>query len=61
MTVQDSWDFVVESVLQVPSMKMPRLQSYTVDFKLDAIRFLDEHQGNVALTAKEFGVDRKRI
>ena len=42
-------------------MKMPRLQSYTDDFKLDAIRFLDEHQGNVTLTAKEFGVDRKRI
>ena len=41
---------------------MPQNRSYTVEFKLAALDFLDHVAGgNVSQTAEEFGVDRKRI
>ncbi|KAL8568248.1 hypothetical protein ACOMHN_027771 [Nucella lapillus] len=41
---------------------MPKRQSYTVSFKLQALQYLDnEAGGNVSECAREFSVDRKRI
>lgn len=41
---------------------MPRNKSYTVEYKLSALRYLDnDANGSVSQTAREFGVDRKRI
>ncbi|KAL8563469.1 hypothetical protein ACOMHN_011948 [Nucella lapillus] len=41
---------------------MPKRQSYTVSFKLQALQYLDnEVGGNVSECAREFSVDRKRI
>ena len=39
---------------------MPRRKSYTVEFKLTALSYLDRH-GSVKGTAEEFGVDSKMI
>ncbi|KAL8593325.1 hypothetical protein ACOMHN_009978 [Nucella lapillus] len=41
---------------------MPRRQSYTVEFKLATLDYLEHFaNGNVSQTAEEFGIDRKMI
>ena len=40
---------------------MPKHRSFTVKFKLEAIDWHRQNGGNITQTAKEFGVDRKRI
>lgn len=40
---------------------MPMHRSYTVKFKLDAVKWFHDNGGNVSATARQFNVHRRRI
>ena len=48
-------------VLIKKNTKMPKHRSFTVKFKLQALDWHRQNGGNITQTAREFGVDRKRI